>query len=123
MQAAYNRDREVFAYAALNNFAFYLDRTRRKFLEENIGGQLNFVYKNRGDQLHSENKFFDPRPLSDEFWDWEDNPPVGKKSDELTGIQKIASQQTKLEKQLTQLKTYLFWGAVIVLIAIAHYAR
>lgn len=121
-EAAQDKDHEVFTFAALNNSSILFDRPCRKALEDSISGQFSWLYKRRCEQLHEDNKFFNPQPISETYSD-DDEEKVVIKSAELLGIEGVASTQTKLEKQLSQLKGYLFWGAVIVLIAIAHYAR
>jgi hypothetical protein len=63
--AGYEKDKNVFLFAALKNESLYLNKKTRALLEHYIAGDFRHEYKHRCQQIQKTHKWFDPRPTTE----------------------------------------------------------
>jgi hypothetical protein len=67
LKAGFERDKDVFVFAALKNRLLLLNKEKRAFIESQIfDPSLWREYRRRCEQIHKRNKYFDERPVSDQ---------------------------------------------------------
>lgn len=66
IESGYEKDKNVFVFAAMMNDDIFLNKKTRKFFEEEcLNGGNSHRYKARCEQLHKRRKWFDPRPTAE----------------------------------------------------------
>jgi hypothetical protein len=111
MTKAFAKDGDAYSYAAMCNRSLYLEPMRRKLFEEQqLRGDLRYLYQRRCEQLRKHHPDFDTRPVAE--WLIEEAPKESKELEALTSLQ-VAGQN--IEKRLARCQTWLFWGLIVVI--------
>lgn len=119
MQAAYDRDGRVFAFAALHNTHFYKNRACRAALESMLMGYQTNFYETFCRKMAEREKNFDAKPVSDEIV-FEDR----EKDQELPWAQinqtlaTIDASATAAKKAASEAKSLGIWILALVLVVL-----
>jgi hypothetical protein len=110
MEDGFARDEDVYLLAVLCNESVYRKSPLRKLLEdEQLRGNLRYVYQRRCEQTHKRWPSFDPRPTSE--WLIEDGPPESK---ELTMLKQLETTLASVAKAVKSVRTWIFWGLLVI---------
>jgi len=113
MQAAYSKDKEIFAFAALYNEDVYWVPKKRAALEEMLSGNQHHIYARRCKQIAARKPNFDAKPVSE--WalvndDDTSQPPA----EEMKAIASINERLERMDGQIKSLLSLLPWGFIIL---------
>ena len=110
MEDGFAHDEDVYLLAVLCNESVYRKSPLRKLLEdEQLRGNLRYVYQRRCEQIHKRWPSFDPRPPSE--WLTEDGPPESK---ELTMLKQLETTLASVAKAVNAVRTWIFWGLLVI---------
>lgn len=107
MQAGFARDGSTYSFAVICNSSIYSKASLRKlFEEEQLNGDLRYLYKRRCEQLHKRRSSFDPIPIADWLLDEE---PLGE-SKELRVMKKLQETVDNVTGVTKSIQTWILWG-------------
>lgn len=110
MEDGFARDEDVYLLAVLCNESVYGKSPLRKLLEdEQLRGDLRYVYQRRCERIHKRRPSFDPHPLSE--WLIEDGPQESK---ELTMLKQLETTLASVAKAVKSARTWIFWGLLVL---------
>jgi hypothetical protein len=110
MEEGFARDHDFYLLAVLcNNWVFDHPYLRKLLEDEQLHGNLRYVYQRRCEQIHMRKPEFDPRPVSD--WWVEDALP---ESQELTILKKLETTLASMTNAFKSIQTWIFWGFLIL---------
>ncbi|MDQ3565342.1 MAG: hypothetical protein M3436_14830 [Pseudomonadota bacterium] len=111
MKDGFARDEDVYLLAVLCNDSVYHKSPLRKLLEdEQLRGDLRYVYQRRCEQIHKRRPSFDPRPASE--WLIEESPPESK---ELTMLKQLETTLASIAKAIKSLNRLGSFGGCLLL--------
>jgi hypothetical protein len=120
--AGYQRDKDVFVFAAIKNTLLYLSAKTRALLENYIMRRDFWrEYNHRCLQIQKEYKWFDPRPTTETGRDvMEHLELIQKSSREITLLANIHQQNAELINRVSAYERRLYL-AVIIVISVMYY--
>lgn len=114
IKGGYEKDGDVFVFAAMANDDVFTKRANRKLFEEEcLTGRHFHRYRRRCEQIHSQWSNFDPRPMAEWMIEKSEEQPSPEAKLEAE-IAQLGSRLSSIEKSLT----YVFWLIVVAALAI-----
>lgn len=116
MQEGMAKDGSAYLLAVLCNESVYYKPALRRLLEdEQLRGDLRYVYRRRCEQIHKRRPSFDPRPLAE--WLKEEEAEDRTESEELARLKQLDQRTAELARGLVGLQKtlgWVFWCLIIL---------
>lgn len=114
MKTSYERDKDIFTFAALNNNVVLRNPQTRALLEGMLSGYQRYQYTRRCEQIHARNPLFDPKPISEEGAMLLDDEDIKPPTEEMKEIQLLNNKVEQMAQQIKSLNSLLTWGLLIL---------
>ncbi len=120
--AGFEKDSDVFVFAALKNLYVLLNERKRALIEGQLYGDMIAQYRRRCEQIHKTRPGFDPSPVSDEGQNVLEEAPE-QVSKEISWLEKISVQNDRLAARVVGLERGTYWVALAVIAAVYFLRR
>lgn len=117
MQAAIDRDGNLFLLAVLRNVDVLRDKKARAIIEREVGGWVGRLYRERCQVIHRRYPWFDPSPVTQEMQEQlreTTDEEVRGSGKELIQIEALLQQVNALARSHRSIRTWLTVGCILV---------
>lgn len=119
MKVGFARDEDVYLLAVLCNDTVYYKPALRKLLEdEQLRGNLRYIYQRRCAQIHKRRPSFDPQPVSD----WLIEEAIHE-SKELTILKQLEKTLASMTKAFKTVQTWIYCGLFVLWALVLYMGR
>jgi hypothetical protein len=121
MKAAFDKDGEVFVFAALHNSHFYWNKACRATLEPMLRGYQTDLYATFCKKKAEREKNFDAKPISDDFaFEEEETPQEEPWTQFKLTLANIEARAASAQKNASMAKSLGIWILILVVAVLWH---